>query len=83
MAEAKKENIDIEEAKKHITELLVIDSEDATKRKIVSFVETYKLFSTTVCLSITDVVRTFEKKYGLDISFDKEGQVVIAKKRDK
>ena len=70
----------IEEATKDITELLVIDSEDATKRKIVSFVETYKLFSTTVRLSITDVVRTFEKKYGLSVSFDKEGKVVVTKK---
>jgi len=79
MAEEKKENIDIEEAKKHVTELLVIDSEDATKRKIVVFAETYKLFSKTVRVSGADVVRAFEMKYGLDVSFDKEGEVVITK----
>ncbi len=80
---AEKENIDIEEAKKHITELVVIDSEDITRSKIVSFVETYKLFSKTVTLSLTDVIRAFEMKHSLDVSFDKEGEIVITEKKVK
>jgi len=74
-------NIDIKEATKDITELVVIDSDHITKRKIISFIETYKLTSKIVSLSMTDVIRTFEMKYGLDINFDKEGKVVITKKR--
>jgi len=74
-------NIDIKEATKDITELVVIDSDHITKRKIISFIETYKLTSKIVSLSMTDVIRTFEMKYDLDINFDKEGKVVITKKR--
>ena len=82
MAEEKARNIDIEEATKHITELMVIDNDHVTRRKIVVFAETYKLFSKTVNVSGADVVRAFEMKYGLDVSFDKEGNVVITKTKE-
>ena len=73
-------NIDIKEATKDITELVVIDSDHATKGKIIGFIERYKLSSKIVSLSLTDVIRAFEMKYDFDINFDKEGKVVLAKK---
>ena len=76
-------NIDIKEATKDITELVVIDSDHATKAKVVGFAEKYKLGAREGRLSMLDIVHVFEMKYGLDISFDKEGKVVITKKRVK
>jgi len=70
----------IEEATRDIMELVVIDSDHITKRKIISFVEKYKLTSRITSISMTDMVRIFEMKYGLYVSFDKEGKVVITKK---
>jgi len=72
----------IEEATRDITELVVIDNEDVTKRKIISFIKTYKLFSMAISRPMVDVVCAFEMKYDLDVSFDKEGKVVITKSKE-
>ena len=80
MAEDKKL---IEEATKDITELLVIDKEDAIRGKINSFAERYKLNPGYHYSNIGDLVADFELKYNLSVKFDKEGKVVIIRKGQK
>ena len=74
-----KPEIDIEEAQKDITELLVIDSEDVTRGKIGGFATRYELNPGYHYSDIGSIVADFEKKYNLNVKFDKEGKVIITK----
>jgi len=64
----------IKEAKEDIIKLLTCNKKDAMK-----FVEKYKLFFRRGEFSVFDAVNEFAWKYGIDISYDKKGNIIITK----